>query len=452
MNKDTIAAIATPLGEGGIGIVRLSGNEAINIAQRISSLSLRELPPRRMTLGFVVLEDTRLDRVLWVVMPGPHSFTGEDVVEIHCHGGLKVTELVLEAVIKSGARLAAPGEFSKRAFLNGKMDLAQAEAIVDVIRAKTATSLRVAFRVLEGHLSEKIEGIRETLLSTLSTIEASIDYPEDVEEPDRDQLKDTLGSITEDLNELIRSYRKGKSLREGYLVTIVGRPNVGKSSLLNHLAKEEKAIVTDIPGTTRDVVEVEINVGGVPVVFADTAGLRETEDKVESIGVGKSKAYLSKADLVLWVLDSSEELTVEDRKIAEMLDGKDVIVILNKQDKPSKISASEIERLVENTTILPLSLTEKTGLDSFMAELENRVSLGGAEAMGEVLITRVRHKNALDNALDAIKHAIGFVPTSPLDLIAIDLRIAYSALGEITGHTVKEDVIDRIFSEFCIGK
>ncbi|MDD2431220.1 MAG: tRNA uridine-5-carboxymethylaminomethyl(34) synthesis GTPase MnmE [Firmicutes bacterium] len=452
MNKATIAAIATPLGEGGISIVRVSGNDAIDISQKISSLNLKELPARRMSLGFVVFNEARLDRVLWVVMPGPNSFTGEDVVEIHCHGGLMVTELILEAVINSGARLAEPGEFSKRAFLNGKLDLAQAESIVDVIRAKTATSLRVAFRGLEGQLSDTIEENRDDLLSTLSTIEASIDYPEDVEEPNRGELRIRLESMIRELDDLIGSYQKGKSLREGYLVVIVGRPNVGKSSLLNQLAKEEKAIVTDVPGTTRDVVEVEINIGGVPVVFADTAGLRDTDDKVESIGVGKSKAYVNKADLILWVLDSSEALTSEDRQIAKILEDKAVIVVLNKQDMPSQIQVEEISSLIPSIQILPLSLTEKTGLDAFMLELEKQVGFGGVEVVEEVLITRVRHKKALEKAKDALKNAISFLSISPLDLIAIDLRMAYSALGEITGHTVKEDVIDRIFQEFCLGK
>ncbi|MDD4694652.1 MAG: tRNA uridine-5-carboxymethylaminomethyl(34) synthesis GTPase MnmE [Firmicutes bacterium] len=452
MNKATIAAIATPLGEGGISIVRVSGNDAIDISQKISSLDLKELPARRMSLGFVVFNEARLDRALWVVMPGPNSFTGEDVVEIHCHGGLMVTELILEAVINSGARLAEPGEFSKRAFLNGKLDLAQAESIVDVIRAKTATSLRVAFRGLEGQLSDTIEENRDDLLSTLSTIEASIDYPEDVEEPNRGELRIRLESMIRELDDLIGSYQKGKSLREGYLVVIVGRPNVGKSSLLNQLAKEEKAIVTDVPGTTRDVVEVEINIGGVPVVFADTAGLRDTDDKVESIGVGKSKAYVNKADLILWVLDSSEALTSEDRQIGKILEDKAVIVVLNKQDMPSQIQVEEISSLIPSIQILPLSLTEKTGLDAFMLELEKQVGFGGVEVVEEVLITRVRHKKALEKAKDALKNAISFLSISPLDLIAIDLRMAYSALGEITGHTVKEDVIDRIFQEFCLGK
>ncbi len=452
VSKDTIAAIATPLGEGGISIVRVSGTRAIEIAQKISNLELQKLPPRKMTLGYVISEGKKIDQVLWVIMPKPHSYTGEDVVEIHCHGGLMVTELVLEALINQGARLAEPGEFSKRAFLNGKIDLAQAEAIIDVIRARTDTSLRVAFRALEGELSKKITKNREQLLNILATIEASIDYPVDVEEPDQKELQGQLQTMVNDLEALIASYQKGKSLKDGYLVAIVGRPNVGKSSLLNQLAQEEKAIVTDIPGTTRDVVEVEINIGGVAVVIADTAGLRRTEDPVESLGVDKTKAYVQKAELCLWVLDSSELLTEEDHNISDLLRGKKVLVLLNKQDKPSKVFAADISLFGLEAEILPISLTSGTGLNSFLNELEKQVGFSAQETAEEVIITRVRHKKALEKTKNALIEALANITLVPLDILAVDLRQAYLALGEITGHTIKEDLIERIFAEFCLGK
>ena len=445
--KDTIAAIATPLGEGGISIVRVSGSRAVEIAQKISSLELQTIMPRSMTLGYVVSRGKKIDQVLWVIMPGPKSYTGEDVVEIHCHGGSMVTELVLEAIINQGARLAEPGEFSKRAFLNGKIDLAQAESIIDVIRARTDTSLRVAFRALEGELSNIITKNREQLLNILATIEASIDYPVDVEEPDQNKLQKQLQAMINDLEVLINSYQKGKSLKDGYLIAIVGRPNVGKSSLLNQLAKEEKAIVTDVPGTTRDVVEVEINIGGVAVVIADTAGLRKTEDPVESLGVDKTKAYLQKAELCLWVLDSSEPLTEEDRNIAALLNGKKVLVLLNKQDKPAKVFAEDIYKLGLESMVLPLSLTSGTGLNLFLVELEKQIGFSAKETAEEVIITRVRHKQALEKTKDALLQALDNIA-----LVAVDLRQAYLALGEITGHTVKEDIIERIFEEFCLGK
>lgn len=449
---DTIAAIATPLGEGGISIIRVSGTSAIDVANKLSNIDLNQIPARKMTLGYVVNKGKKLDQVLWVVMPGPKSYTGEDVVEIHCHGGLKVSELVLEAVIEAGARLAEPGEFSKRAFLNGKIDLAQAEAIIDVIRARTDTSLRVAFRALEGELSETIEEIRDKLLKILATLEASIDYPDDVDEPDVDDLQNQMIKMHEDIDALIASFIKGKSLREGYLVAIVGRPNVGKSSLLNQLAKEERAIVTDIPGTTRDVVEVEINVSGVSVIFADTAGLRETDDPVESIGVGKSREYVKKSDLCLWVIDSSEPLTDEDFRIAELLKDKSVLILLNKQDKPSKVDATDLATLNLESKLLPISLTEGTGVNEFMLELEKQIGFSGYETMEEVLVTRVRHKKALEKARMSLEYAIENVASAPLDLLTVDLRQAYSALGEITGHVVTEDILDRIFEEFCLGK
>lgn len=450
--NDTIAAIATPLGEGGISIVRVSGSKAVEIAQKISSLELQTIVPRRMTLGYVVSGGKKIDQVLWVNMPKPQSYTGEDVVEIHCHGGNKVTELVLEAIINQGARLAKPGEFSKRAFLNGKIDLAQAEAIIDVIRARTDTSLRVAFRALEGELSNTITKNRKQLLDILATIEASIDYPVDVEEPDPNKLQEQLQAMINDLKALINSYQKGKSLKDGYLIAIVGRPNVGKSSLLNQLAKEEKAIVTDVPGTTRDVVEVEINIGGVAVVIADTAGLRETEDPVESLGVDKTKAYLQKAELCLWVLDSSEPLTEEDRNIAALLKGKKVLVLLNKQDMPAKVFAKDIYKLGLESVVLPLSLTSGTGLNMFLIELEKQIGFSAKETAEEVIITRVRHKQALEKTKDALSQALANVALVPVDLLAVDLRQAYLALGEITGHTVNEDIIERIFEEFCLGK
>ena len=444
---DTIAAIATPLGEGGISIIRVSGTSAIDVANKLSNIDLNQIPARKMTLGYVVNKGKKLDQVLWVVMPGPKSYTGEDVVEIHCHGGLKVSELVLEAVIEAGARLAEPGEFSKRAFLNGKIDLAQAEAIIDVIRARTDTSLRVAFRALEGELSETIEEIRDKLLKILATLEASIDYPDDV-----DDFQNQMIKMHEDIDALIASFIKGKSLREGYLVAIVGRPNVGKSSLLNQLAKEERAIVTDIPGTTRDVVEVEINVSGVSVIFADTAGLRETDDPVESIGVGKSREYVKKSDLCLWVIDSSEPLTDEDYRIAELLKDKSVLILLNKQDKPSKVDATDLATLNLESKLLPISLTEGTGVNEFMLELEKQIGFSGYETMEEVLVTRVRHKKALEKARMSLEYAIENVASAPLDLLTVDLRQAYSALGEITGNVVTEDILDRIFEEFCLGK
>ncbi len=449
---DTIAAIATPLGEGGIGIIRVSGTKSIEIANNLASVDLTKLLPRKMTLGYVVDNGKHLDQVLWVVMPGPHSFTGEDVVEIHCHGGLKVTELVLEAVITAGARLAEPGEFSKRAFLNGKIDLAQAEAIIDVIRAKTDTSLRVAFRILEGDLSKTIEKNRQVLLGILAAIEASIDYPEDVEEPDRFSLKEKVQSIIGDINKLTESFARGKSLREGFLVTIVGRPNVGKSSLLNYLAKEERAIVTDIPGTTRDVVEVEINIRGVPVIIADTAGLRSTVDPVESIGVSKSREYLQKADLCLWVLDNSEALTEEDKQIATLLRDKPVLILLNKQDKPAKIKIDDLDALNLNSKLLPLSLKEGTGFTDFFNELENQVGFSGYETTEEILLTRVRHRRALERAAESLSQVEVNLYNQPMDLLVVDIRQAYLSLGEVTGQTVKEEIIDKIFQEFCLGK
>ncbi|NUK30072.1 tRNA uridine-5-carboxymethylaminomethyl(34) synthesis GTPase MnmE [Parageobacillus sp. VR-IP] len=458
---DTIAAISTPMGEGAIAIVRLSGDEAIAIADRIfKSLSgkrLKDVPSHTIHYGHIVDPDNgqTVEEVMVSVMRAPKTFTREDVVEINCHGGLVSVNRVLQLVLANGARLAEPGEFTKRAFLNGRIDLSQAEAVIDLIRAKTDRAMTVALQQIEGRLSKLIRKLRQTILETLAHVEVNIDYPEydDIEEMTPRLLLEKAQYVREQIEKLLQTAQQGKILREGLATVIIGRPNVGKSSLLNALVHENKAIVTDIPGTTRDVIEEYVNVRGVPLRLIDTAGIRETEDIVERIGVERSRQMLKQADLILLVLNYHEPLTEEDERLFEMIKGMDFIVIVNKTDLPKNIDMDRVKQLADGRPIITTSLLKEKGIDDLEKAISEMFFSGSVEAGDLTYVSNSRHIALLQQAKKAVEDAIsGIEAGMPVDLVQIDLRRAWELLGEIIGDTVHESLIDQLFSQFCLGK
>lgn len=460
MLTDTIAAISTALGEGGIGIVRISGDQAINIINKVFrpkyKKDIREAPGFTMHLGQVYGDEGNLiDEVLVSLMRNPKSFTGEDVVEINCHGGMIPLKLTLEAVLKAGARLAAPGEFSKRAFLNGRIDLSQAEAIIDVIRAKNELGLNSAVNQLEGRLSQEIIKIRDDILAMLAHVEAAIDFPEDeIEDVAQNKIVTTVQSLIPVIKQLLSSFDQGKFIREGINTAIIGRTNVGKSSLLNALIKENRSIVTDIPGTTRDTIEEFVNIGGLSLKIIDTAGIRETKDIVEQMGVERTKEIIRKADLVLFVLDISAGMTEEDQEILSFIQNKKAIVLVNKIDLEFEDKEKEeIKNLIQDLPIAYISAKDEIGIEQLEKLIISTVMEGRIQGSNDLFITNVRHKEVLSKALLHLLEVLESAEKGmTIDFLSIDLRSAWEILGEVTGDTSGEDLLDRIFSDFCIGK
>lgn len=457
---DTIAAISTAVGEAGIGIVRLSGKEAITIANNIfkgvNNKSLAEAENRKMTYGHIIdqREEKIVDEVLIVSMKEPHTYTRENVVEIYCHGGIIPVKKILELLLSNGARLAEPGEFTKRAFLNGRLDLSQAEAVIDIIKAKTDKSFEVSMNQLEGSLSKKVSSIRDIILSMVAHVEVSIDFPEDdIEEVTYEELEQNANKVIHDIRKLLETSDRGKILRDGLNTVILGKPNVGKSSLLNALLRENRAIVTDIPGTTRDIIEEYLNIDGIPLKIIDTAGIRDTEDIVEKIGVDRARESIEFADLIIAVFDVSRDLSQEDYNIIELIKDRKSLVLLNKTDLPNKYTEEHLEKLLEGKEIISTSITKEVGIDVLENSIKNLFYSGEIEFDSSIVVTNMRHKNQLEKALKNIEDALYDIRLQvPLDCIEVDLRDCWENLGEISGDTISEDILDKIFSEFCIGK
>lgn len=453
---DMIAAISTPLGMGGIGIVRISGQGCIELVDRlfVGKKSLLEKKSHTLSYGKIVNHGEVIDEVLVSVMKAPQTYTKEDIVEINCHGGSLVTRRILEAVLNEGARLAEPGEFTKRAFLNGRMDLTQAEAVIDIIHSHTDLSRQAAVNQLEGRLKTEVRSMREELLDMIAAIEAVIDYPEhDVEEETYGNMEQGAMKLLIHMEELLDKADRGKIIREGLETVIVGKPNVGKSSLLNWLLEEERAIVTDIPGTTRDTVEEYINIDGIPMKIVDTAGIRETGDVVEKMGVEKSKAYAEKADLILMMLDGSRPLEEEDKEILTFIREKKTLVLLNKTDLEQKISMDELEKYSSKEQLIFISIKENKGFEALIHGLKELFFHGESAKVEDGLLGNTRHKNALFQAKEAMEHCLTTIRIRmPEDFISMDLQDANRALGEITGDVADEEIIDRIFTKFCLGK
>ncbi len=458
--EDTIAAIGTPIGRGAIGIVRISGKDALPILKKAfrtkSGKKVEEFEDRKLRYGiFVDSSGEPVDEVLAVYMKAPKTFTGEDVVEIHSHGGIVVIRKILREVLRLGARLAEPGEFTMRAFLNGKIDLVQAEAINQLIEATTETSAKLALKQLEGDLSKKIKELRDRLLEIKAYIEAAVDFPEeDVEIVESGHVREKLENVLSEIEKLIESYREGKLIKEGIKVAIIGRPNVGKSSLLNAILEEERAIVTEIPGTTRDIIEETVTFKGLPLRLIDTAGIRESADTVERIGIERSLKSLKESDVVLFVIDGSVGFTEEDRKIEELLKEKgNVILVLNKSDLGLKVRCNRVK---EFAGCVEVSAKRKKGIDELAGEISRLLLLDPDSVVsgGEVIITSERHRELLQKAAEAIKRAIDSLSSgfeSP-EFLSMDIDEALENLGKIVGFVTTEDMLDIIFSRFCIGK
>ena len=453
---DTIAAISTPRGEGGIGIVRISGKDAFNILKKIfvpkSGKDVEELKSFTINYGHIYNGDELVDEVLVSILKAPRTYTKEDIVEINCHGGFVITEKVLETVLRHGARHAEMGEFTRRAFLNGRIDLTQAEAVMDLIHGKTEKSVSLSLNQLRGDLKEQIAHLKKLLLDVAAHVNVVLDYPEEgIDDPLPDNLVDNLQFVLDTTDKLIASYNKGKMIKEGIKTAIVGKPNVGKSSLLNSILREERAIVTHIPGTTRDIIEEVINLKGIPLVLVDTAGIRKTEDLVENIGVEKSKELLEKADLVLFVVDGSRPLEDEDLKIHDRIKATNVIGILNKIDMERKL---DIAPLTKVNNWIEISAKENIGIDEMESRIYSYVVKGDLEDSSQKLvITNVRHKSALEKTKDAVKSIFETIEMGlPMDLMAVDLKEALDSLSEVTGEISSEDLLDHIFKNFCVGK
>lgn len=458
--EETISAVATAVGEGGIGIIRMSGREALAIADRLfsspSGQQVSDSPSHYVRYGSLVdpVSKQIIDEVLLLPMKAPRSYTREDVVEIHCHGGPIPLRRILELTLREGARLAEPGEFTKRAFLNGRIDLTQAEAVIDVIRAKTDESLKLAVHHLKGNLSQIIGTLRDDVLIMIAHLEAAIDFPEDdIEEMAAEEVDRQVAEVLLSFDKLLASAQTGRILREGLQTVIIGKPNVGKSSLLNALLKEKRAIVTDIPGTTRDAIEEYVNIRGIALKIVDTAGIRETDDVVERIGVERAKEFADKADLVLLLLDASLPLTEEDRQVLELLQGRPVLVLVNKSDLRQELNITEISQYIDVSKVLRISVEQGTGLEDLEQAIVDRVYGGEVNAGEGAFVSNVRHIHLLHQAHKHLAEARLTIEASmPPDCVVVDLRAAWEKLGEITGDTVGEDLMDQIFSRFCIGK
>jgi len=455
---DTIAAVATGIGESGISIIRVSGGKALEIVNSIfcgkNGRSLLDMKTYSMRYGHIISKENNepIDEVIVSYMKGPRSYTAEDTVEINCHGGIVATNRVLEEVVRAGARIAEPGEFTKRAFLNGRIDLSQAEGVMDIIRAKTELSMKSALAQSEGRISREISAMRERLLGIIAHIEATVDFPEDdLEEITSQKVKADLKELIENIDRLISSANEGKIIREGIDVVIVGKPNVGKSSLLNALLMENRAIVTDVPGTTRDVIEEYLNIDGIPLKVVDTAGIRETDDVVEKIGVEKSKKKINEADLIILMLDVSRELDNEDREIIQYMKDKRYLLLLNKTDLEKKLNIHEIDELNKDF-IIEVSALKGKGIDKLKEAIKS-MFFKGEISSNDIMITNLRHKEALIRAKEKCEESLRTLEEGfAIDLASIDAREAWSSLGEITGDTIEEDLLNKIFSEFCIGK
>lgn len=455
---DTIAAISTPPGEGAISIVRMSGEEAVSIAQKVfSGKDLTQAKSHTINYGHIVDPKTHeeIDEVMVSLMLAPKTFTREDVVEINCHGGIVATNRILQLLLVNGARLADPGEFTKRAFLHGRIDLTQAESVMDLIRAKTDRSMKIALNQLDGNLSHLIDSLRKDILDVLAQVEVNIDYPEydDVEEMTTKLLKEKAIEINQRIEQLLKTASQGKIMREGLATALVGRPNVGKSSLLNHLLHEDKAIVTDVAGTTRDVIEEYVNVSGVPLKLIDTAGIRETDDKVEKIGVERSKKAIEQSDLVLLVLNAAESLTKEDLELIRLTNDKKRIIILNKTDLEEKLDRKELAEISENAPVYATSILKNEGVEALEEAISKLFFNGIENSQSTVMVTNARHiallkkaQNSLDSVLEGISSGM------PVDLVQIDMTEAWNLLGEITGESYEDELLDQLFSQFCLGK
>ncbi len=458
MKTDTIAAIATAMTPSGIGIVRISGGESFEVIDHIyrskgGKKCLSEEPSHTIHYGYIYDGEELVDEVMVLLMKAPNSYTREDTIEIDCHGGVLVMRRILETVLKNGARPAEPGEFTKRAFLNGRIDLSQAESVIDIIHSKNDFALKSSVSQLRGSLTEKVREIRAGLIHEIAFIESALDDPEHVSmEGYGESLKKTVEDINSRLKKIIDSSENGIILKEGINTVIVGKPNAGKSSLLNNLAKKERAIVTEIAGTTRDVLEEQINLNGITLNIIDTAGIRSTEDVVEKIGVDKAKKYVKNADLIIYVVDSSTELDENDLDIMEMIRNRKVIILLNKSDLAQKTNAGEIKNQL-NHTIISGSITENKGITELEDTIKEMFFHGNLTFNDEIYLTNIRHKNAFSNAYESLEMVLRSIEDKmPEDFYSIDLMNAYEELGTIIGESVEDDLVNEIFSKFCMGK
>ena len=465
MKKETIAAISTGMTNSGIGIVRISGEEAFSIADRVYRGKDRISCVKSHTIhyGHITDGEETVDEVLVMAMRSPHTFTGEDTVEINCHGGTFVVKRVLEAVLKNGARPAEPGEFTKRAFLNGKMDLSQAEAVIDVINSENEYALQNSISQLKGSLKNKISDIRNKIIYHTAFIESALDDPEHIEMNGyADVLLETAEEIISELEKMISTADNGRVIREGINTVILGKPNAGKSSLLNVLAGHERAIVTDIEGTTRDIIEEQIRLGDLSLNVIDTAGIRQTEDVIEKIGVDRAKEYAGRADLIIYVVDSSRELDENDEKILPLIKNKNAVILLNKSDLNTVVTKEMIKEKISDLTggadkneipVISISAKEEKGIEKLEKKLKNMFLNGIISFNDQICISNVRQKNALTDALESMRKVVESINAGmPEDFYSIDLMDAYEALGSITGESVGEDLINEIFSKFCMGK
>ena len=458
MKTDTIAAIATAMSPSGIGIIRLSGEEALSIVDKIyrsksGNKKLSECESHTIHYGYIYDEDTLIDEVMVLLMKAPLSYTTEDTVEIDCHGGVFVMKRILETVIKYGARPAEPGEFTKRAFLNGRIDLTQAESVIDVINSKNDFALRSSTQQLRGNLKQDVKDVREKIIHEIAFIESALDDPEHIS---LDGYPDSLSSIVKEqithIDKLLANSDNGRMLKEGIMTVIVGKPNAGKSSLLNQMMGEERAIVTDIAGTTRDVLEEQIQLGGISLNIVDTAGIRDTEDIVEKIGVDKAKEYLSKADLIIYVVDSSVPLEENDYEIMELLQDRKAIVLLNKTDLESVVTEEEVKNHLDKNMIA-FSAKDSTGMTELEETIKDMFFQGEVSFNDEVIITNIRQKNSLQEAKNSLNLVLRSIEDAmPEDFYSIDLMNAYESLGNIIGESVEDDLVNEIFSKFCMGK
>ena len=452
----TIAAISTAPGIGGIGIIRMSGENCFEVLEKIfkqkNPQSIDEIKGYTIKFGYIINGEEIVDEVLVSYFKAPKSYTAENMCEINSHGGIVVMNKILDLCIRNGAEIAEPGEFTKRAFLNGRMDLSQAEAVIDVINAKTDKEAKISLEQLEGSLSEKITKIRKIVISVMADIEATIDYPEyDLEEVTNAKILKVLDEVDILLDQLEKSFYNGKILREGISTAIIGRPNAGKSSLLNLILNEERAIVTDIEGTTRDTIEEYISVEGVPLKIIDTAGIRNANDEVERIGVKKAIEIAKKSDIVIAIFDVNKKLNDEDKEILDLLENKNAIILLNKIDLERKVDINELEKY--NKPIVEISTKTKDGVEALYKEISNLFKLNEIANDGETIVTNVRHKNIILNSRQNLEKArITIINNMPIDMISTHLKEILEELGKITGETVTEDVIAEIFSKFCLGK